>query len=97
MTGTFELAGQGLEPAADLGDLFLAAVARVFRIDELDVIDHDQADLVAPSHAAGAGGDLKHVPRGRVVDEDRFDPCVSSLYALLSWVRSRDDPGPCRS
>ena len=44
ITGTFEGAGHRLQPPADLGDLLLAAIARVFRIDELDVIDQDQAD-----------------------------------------------------
>ena len=38
-----QLAGERLEPAADLGDLLLAAVARLLAVDELDVVDHDHA------------------------------------------------------
>ena len=44
MTGTCELAGERLQPAADLGDLLLPAVARLLGVDELDVVDDDQAD-----------------------------------------------------
>ena len=47
-----ERAGQRLEPPADLGDLLLPAIARVFRVNELDVIDQDQADLVPPCGSA---------------------------------------------
>ena len=38
---------------------------------ELDVVDHDQAEVLAELEPAGVGRDLEHVPRGRVVDEQR--------------------------
>ena len=40
-------------------------------IDELDIIDHDQAEILPQLEPAGVGGDLEHVPGGRVVDEQR--------------------------
>src|SRR5437588_233546 len=43
--GHLQLSGQRLEPPADLGDLLLAAVARILRLDELDVVEDDEADL----------------------------------------------------
>ena len=48
-----QLAGERLEPAADLGDLLLAAVARLLAVDELDVVDHDQAEVLAGASAGG--------------------------------------------
>ena len=74
-----QLAGQRLEPAADLGDLLLAAVARVLGVDELDVVDHDQAEVLPQLEPAGHGRDLEHVPRGGVVDEDRGARRSSSI------------------
>ena len=37
-----QFAGEELQPPADLGDLFLPRVAAVLRLDELQVVDHDQ-------------------------------------------------------
>ena len=92
-----QLAGERLEPPADLGDLLLAAVARLLAVDELDVVDHDQAEVLPELEPAGVGGDLEHVPRGGVVDEQRRR-AAARRSALPSWVISRlPRPWPVRS
>ena len=91
-----ELAGQRLEAPADLGDLLLPAVARVFGIDELDVIDEDQPDPAAAAHPPCAGGDLKHVPRGRIVDVHQafLAQLVVGLAELRHFRMPEADAGP---
>ena len=93
-----QLAGQRLEPAADLGDLLLAAVARLLGVDELDVIDHDQAEVLAQLEPPGVGRDLEHVPRGGVVDEERRRPQLVVALAQqghLAGARGSARSGAC--
>ncbi len=64
--------GQRLQAAGDLRDLlhavFLPALAR--RIEELEVVDDDQAEPVRPLQPAGAGAQRGDGQRGRIVDEE---------------------------
>ena len=91
-----ERAGQRLQTPADLGDLLLPAVARVFRIDELNVIDEDQPDPAAAAHPPRAGGDLKHVTRGRIVDVHHafLAQLVVCLAELGDFRMIETDAGP---
>ena len=52
-----EFARQELEAAADLGDLLLARIAAVVRLDELKVVDDDELDVVLSLQPAGVRGD----------------------------------------
>ena len=67
-----QLAGQALQPAGDLGDLLLPRVLGIVRLDELQVVDHDQPQrALPPLEPPGRGGDFGHRAAGRVVDEQR--------------------------
>ena len=45
--GHAQLAGQALEPPRDPGHLLLPRIARVVGLDELQVVDHDQRQVLA--------------------------------------------------
>ena len=69
--GDVQLAGEALQPPGHLGHLLLARVARIVRLDQLQVVDHQEAEVLLPLQPPGAGGDFRHRAGRRVVDEDR--------------------------
>ena len=71
--GHTEVLGHNLDATAHLGDLRSAAVRATLarrRRDELQVVENDEAVLLAVEHAACLGADLRHRGAGGVVDHD---------------------------
>jgi hypothetical protein len=69
-----QLAGQRLEPPADLRHDLLpgpGTVVVLAAVDQLEVVDDEQADTVVRPGPPGQGGDLRHRAGRRVVDVQR--------------------------
>ena len=66
-----ELARHHLQPAGDPGHLLLSWVPRIVGLDQLQVVDHDQRQLLLPLEAAGHRRDLRERAAGSVVDVER--------------------------
>ena len=82
-----QFAGQPLEPAGDLGHLLLPRIFRVVRLDQLQVVDHDQAQPALALQPAGGGGDFGDRAAGRVVDEQRRLAQFGRLFHQLGGDR----------
>ena len=52
----------------------LTRIPAVVRLDELEVVDHEELDVVLALQPAGVRGDAEHALRGRVVDEQLRRP-----------------------
>ena len=65
--------GQCLQAAGDLGDFLHAVLAAVApgALQQLEIVDHDHADIVLPLQPPGAGAERSNGQRRRVVDEQR--------------------------
>ncbi len=80
-----ELARERLEPPADLGDLLLPAVARLVAVDQLDVIDHDQAEVLRGSLSRRALAVIWSMFRAGVSSMNSGD--VAQLVVALAQQR----------
>ena len=78
-----------LQPPRNMRNLFLAAVALVFRIDQLQIVDHQESDIVPLAEPSRIGGDAEHALGGGIVDEQpRLPQHVSRLDQLVHVVGS---------
>ncbi len=67
-----ELAGEAFQAAGNASDLFLARVAGVIGLDELEVVNDDEGQAAGRSLESASGGrDFRHVAARRVVDIKR--------------------------
>src|SRR6056297_17679 len=65
-----ELLGKRLEAARDLSDLGGAVLLVSGHLHQLEVVDHDHADVVLALHPAGPGAQFSRRKRRRLVDVD---------------------------
>ena len=84
-----ELLGEQLDLAGELRDLDLAGLDLLAAGHQLEVVDHDQPEVVALLEPAGLRPDLHHRHVGAVVDEHRrrgdLGPsCGTSLFQSSS-------------
>ena len=69
--GHLQLPGEPFQSPGDLGHLLLARIGRILRLDQLQVVDHHEAELVAAFQAPRRGRNLGDRAARRVVDEQR--------------------------
>src|SRR5262245_47232457 len=64
----FQLAGKEFQSPRNLGHLLLPVVTTVVRIDQLQVVNENDADPMAQFQPAGIGSDAQHPLTGGVID-----------------------------
>jgi hypothetical protein len=80
--------GKRLQPVGDLRDLLCAVVTAIDRaVDQLQVVDNDQADSGLAALAACLRSDLRHRQATRLVDVER---------QILEPLPHFEEPAHCR-
>src|SRR3546814_1158128 len=75
---------QGLQTARNFRNLLHAIVAAFRRaLKQLEIIDDDKADAVAPLEPARARAETRDRQAGRIVDEQRSEEHTSELQSLM--------------
>src|SRR6516162_756893 len=65
-----QLASKEFQSPGNPGNLFLAVLAPIIWIDELQIVDDDKAQIMALFQPSGIGGDSQHILAWGIIDEE---------------------------